>query len=63
MPGVSASSLTLIVEHQLLSVFRSITEHTIDSLSDFMGDDIVSYEFSGPAPVAAQVAIEAAPDR
>ena len=27
-----------------------------------MGDDIVSYEFSSPAPMAAQVPIEAAPD-
>ena len=27
-----------------------------------MGDDIVSYEFSGPPTVAAQVAIEAASD-
>jgi hypothetical protein len=51
-----------ISEHQLLSVFRSITEHTIDGLSYFMGDDIVSYKFSGPAPMAAQMSIEAAPD-
>ena len=46
-----------------MCVFCSITQHAIDSLSDFMGDDIVSYKFSGPATVAAQVAIEAAPDR
>ena len=52
----------LITEQQFLSVFCSITEHTIDSLSYFMGDDIVSYKFSGPAPMATQMPIETAPD-
>ena len=44
----------LIPEHQFLSIFSFTTKYTIDSLSDFMGDDIVSYKLSSPPPIAAQ---------
>ena len=63
VPGITISLPTLIVEHQVLSVFCSITEDAIDSLGDFMGDDIIGYKLSGPPPVAVQMPIEAASDR
>lgn len=61
-PGLTASFRRLCSKKHLLLIFCAVTEHMVDSLSQFMGNDIVSDELSRPSTMTPEVSVEAASD-